>query len=1128
MRRTRKLFLISLGCAVIVMFLLMTAVLIAHLMANRESVRDSVVSLTARATGGTLDYARLEVALLPLPHLEVTRVSLERDGVFSLKARRLSAYPAILPALAGRIRIRRLMLDAPDVRLFSRSSAGRVPEGTAATESGGIPVRLDNLLAAPFGMLGAITPGTRWRIRNGSIALVMKDAPDIRSDAINAVIANHDGRLEMHLAAASTLAASCELEASVDLDATRASGHLDLTGLNLRPLLFYASLPMGIVVGDTNARLTADLNVDSRDRAAVRFNLAMPQLTVTRSGRQLTLQEPVVNGALRYGDGELTLAVDRITTRGPALDLTAAATLANDATSGQTRLAFNAGAAYLDIAVAADVTRAIAGDRRSIRTAFDVVRAGRLENAAFTAGLTHDGGGWALAPMAASGQLQNGRITIPGIGTDLEGLNGEVAWKDHHVDFKSVHGGFKGIRVDDLTASIDWANEARLTLDTRSAQVDAAVFYPWLTGIAGLSGLKQTVGSIDGTATLSRLTLDGPLKHPRQWSLAVVGSPETLRLTSPRLPFPVSLDKGEISYSPVEEQSRDVNVRFLDGTVTVSHHSRGFTPLTSLTCRLDGEVGPRATDWLGTVLPIPAHLLVKPPVILKNIELSWDGHTSLAVTGGLETASGVHLDADAAFSADAWQIKTLHFADDRSAATLSARRTSAALEVAFSGNVVKETIDNLLDANRTLSGRIAGDFKSRIDIAAPLRSTFTGTVSGNGLHLHPRTMAPVDVHRFEVAGSGSKVTIAPSQLAAGDSLATVSGTIQNTSGTPTFDLRVDADRLDAALLKRLFAAPDEGGTPAAQPATADAPPAPPPASPTPRGTIHLQADQFHIGDFTWSPLSAEAVADGRSIHVQVGQAALCGISTTGWIKFSPEGTSLHIVPSASGVSLQETTDCLLSNPPTARAAFDLTGDIRLPPTTDDTIRALTGQLQVSSKNGRIVYSSVLMKIFSVLNVTEVFTGGKTDLAEEGYGYTRAFARAAIDGGVVRLEELLLDGNSLKITGQGEIDMVDRQMDVTLLAAPLKTVDRIVDKIPIVSYITGGTLVSVPMRVHGDIANPSVVPLAPSAVGRGLVGIMGRVLKAPFKLVQSAAGLVSGTADAPPATSDSPAPETPQP
>ena len=72
MRRTRKLFMVSLACAGIVMALLLTAVLTTHLLANRDMVKSFIVAKTAQATGGTLIYDRLDISFLPMPHLKET------------------------------------------------------------------------------------------------------------------------------------------------------------------------------------------------------------------------------------------------------------------------------------------------------------------------------------------------------------------------------------------------------------------------------------------------------------------------------------------------------------------------------------------------------------------------------------------------------------------------------------------------------------------------------------------------------------------------------------------------------------------------------------------------------------------------------------------------------------------------------------------------------------------------------------------------------------------------------------------------------------------------------------------------------------------------------------------------
>jgi hypothetical protein len=75
------------------------------------------------------------------------------------------------------------------------------------------------------------------------------------------------------------------------------------------------------------------------------------------------------------------------------------------------------------------------------------------------------------------------------------------------------------------------------------------------------------------------------------------------------------------------------------------------------------------------------------------------------------------------------------------------------------------------------------------------------------------------------------------------------------------------------------------------------------------------------------------------------------------------------------------------------------------------------------------------------------------------------------------------------------------MDLAIAVAPLKTVDWIVKHIPVVGYILEGTLISIPLRVQGDLKDPRIIPLAPSQIGDDLMGIMKRTLKLPFKVVQ---------------------------
>ena len=72
--------------------------------------------------------------------------------------------------------------------------------------------------------------------------------------------------------------------------------------------------------------------------------------------------------------------------------------------------------------------------------------------------------------------------------------------------------------------------------------------------------------------------------------------------------------------------------------------------------------------------------------------------------------------------------------------------------------------------------------------------------------------------------------------------------------------------------------------------------------------------------------------------------------------------------------------------------------------------------------------------------------------------------------------------------------------ITVLVAPFKTVDRIVKHIPLVGNVLGGNLISIPFRAIGDLSDPDVIPLSPTAVGSGLLGILERTLKLPITII----------------------------
>ena len=94
--------------------------------------------------------------------------------------------------------------------------------------------------------------------------------------------------------------------------------------------------------------------------------------------------------------------------------------------------------------------------------------------------------------------------------------------------------------------------------------------------------------------------------------------------------------------------------------------------------------------------------------------------------------------------------------------------------------------------------------------------------------------------------------------------------------------------------------------------------------------------------------------------------------------------------------------------------------------------------------------------------------------------------------------MVMEGEAMKITGQGRVDLQSTIADIILLVAPLLRLGR----------VNVGSLILIPLKVEGPIKDLNVVPMSPEAVGRGVLNVMERMLKAPYKMVEGSADWVS--------------------
>ncbi|OGP91291.1 MAG: hypothetical protein A2156_04830 [Deltaproteobacteria bacterium RBG_16_48_10] len=166
--------------------------------------------------------------------------------------------------------------------------------------------------------------------------------------------------------------------------------------------------------------------------------------------------------------------------------------------------------------------------------------------------------------------------------------------------------------------------------------------------------------------------------------------------------------------------------------------------------------------------------------------------------------------------------------------------------------------------------------------------------------------------------------------------------------------------------------------------------------------------------------------------------------------------------------------------------------------------SLNGRLRLEVEHGVIEKFNILAKIFSILNVSQLFMGRFPDLTTKGLPYHQIMANIQFKDGVAFIDDFLVDSDAIKITIFGKIDLGKNLIDAKIGVHPLVTVDTVLSKVPIAGYILTGkdkAFLSYYYEVRGELDDPRIEAVPIKGLGEGFLGIIRRLLETPLRPFQ---------------------------
>lgn len=611
---------------------------------------------------------------------------------------------------------------------------------------------------------------------------------------------------------------------------------------------------------------------------------------------------------------------------------------------------------------------------------------------------------------------------------------------------------------------------------------------------------KKTInGSLKGSVRVISVELRGPPPDKSKWAFRASGAIEELTFQTRHITGPVTLKSGEFEITPEAIAFNGVGALLADSALTVSGTVNDYSGVPkSVELSLVGNLGPSGNRNAAVLAGLPPSLRAISHLNLLNSRLVWEKEGKTAFEAEMHLPAGTRISIKLVKTPQELLIEELAVKDADSDAVISSRSKEDKLKIKFSGTLSNKTVDKLLTDNRLLTGPIQGKFDADFHADSPKTSTARGQVKISGFQLPTKFSVPARIESAILQADGGTINVKSAMISWNGSRLSLGGNIAITESAYMVDMNAFADSLDLKSILDSKKEPQPGETaeePTEKPSKKgwDAPI---------RGVIRLRSERLSYGRLTWNPAVADLSISPGTIEVSLKQANLCGISTPGTVSITRDGLRMAISPSAKGQEIENTLTCLFGKHHLLTGSYTLKGNLSSHARAGAGIaQNLEGDLEFSAKDGRIYRFDTFAKIFSLLGITEVYRGVLPDLVNEGCAYSTITAKGKIKGGALTLSETVVDGPCIKMVLNGEIDMTNKKIDLVALVAPLRTVDRIVGAVPVLNKLLDGSLLSVPVRISGDLADPWVVPLSATAVGEQILGLMKRTLKLPFTIFQ---------------------------
>jgi len=857
----------------------------------------------------------------------------------------------------------------------------------------------------------------------------------------------------------------------------------------------YVARARGGILRDLKLRAEADTWEDLVDLDRLDASATLADAKLLLPALELTAEN--LNGRIALRGGNIELA-DARTQLG--------ASVLRDA---WLRYSIRSGAAFAGCGFDLDLGQALA----VVRQVLSPEQRSTIEDIEEAAGHARGRAQFAYAGSAWNASVDitqsEGRLRVRPFPWPVTIQTGRVAFSPQQVRVHGLQALVGRSNVFDAGATLLLGPQPRFTDASGQATLVLDEVYPWLQ--ARSKSQAQTLDKLDaisGNIQITLNSLSGALSQPSALAFDATALPGTLSVTVKGLPGPLQIAGGAVHVDASTVDLDRVSVTLLDSQALVSgrifdYRGAGLQIRANISEALFAE---KAVHWIWQQTEAPAQFEPRTPIRLALAQGSWSPNGALEAQAGMAFEGGPEVTLDIHWDPPLLDLRRLVLRDRNSQATLRLRENNHLVEASFSGSVFAQSVAALLRRSGDYQGQVSGDLRVTLDLERQGRTSAQGRIKAQGLDLQEllpeRYGAQARVDQLVLSADGSSLQIQEAAIRWAQQEVAIHGVVARKERGVFVDLTLDSPGIEVdALLPQHQTSQLEAKSNTIESVKAN------------RaqffswlsalglsGQVKLRSNFIQFRRYRLQPVEATFTLGEQQVNLHLHDTQLCGLTFPMTMQIAPAGIAASVQISAHKQQLETVARCLTDQRLVLTGEFDARANLSVKGSWDQRLTELEGPLHLEAHDGVVRKFALIGNILAMKDVSSLLARGQTGSSDEGFAYRTLDLDGNFHQGRFLVEDFAFDSSAFGLAAEGSIGLTGRDTQLTALVAPFSRVTNLIRKIPVIGYLEGGTLTSVPVAVRGDIGDPTVVPLDPSAVASDLTALFTRALRIPEKLL----------------------------